>query len=171
MNGTPVIRFTPLSRELRQMNGIPEVMGAMYDCRTGLDFPQFDSTAVDCSAIELDDLTFRRPGFPPEEVPAGGDTCGVVMLDDLIFCRTSFPPHELSAGRDGDYIWLFVWTGLSVRARPVTRSLLFGHPHGFVYSRLCTTIISLYCLESVDLSNDSLPNYARHWLSTSHMVH
>ena len=32
--------LTPLSRELRQMNGIPEVMGAMYDCRTGWEFPQ-----------------------------------------------------------------------------------------------------------------------------------
>ena len=83
------------------MNGIPEVMGAMYGCRTGWDIPQFDSTAVDCSAVELDDQTFRRPGFPPEEIPAGGDTCGVVMLDDLIFRRTSFPPDELSAGCDG----------------------------------------------------------------------
>ena len=39
-------------------------------------------------------------------------------------------------------------------ARPVTGSLLFGHPHGIVYSRLCLTIISLYCLESVDLTQD-----------------
>ena len=111
--------LTPLSCDLRQMNGIPEVMGAMYDCRTGWDFPQFDSTAV-----ELDELTFRRPSFLPEEFPAGGDTCGVVMLDgiyttdcntvwgfphmgsaaadcgavDLIFLRTSFPPDELSSG-------------------------------------------------------------------------
>ena len=70
--------LTPLSRDLSQMNGIPEVMGAMYDCRTGWDFPQFDSTAV-----ELDDLTFRRPSFPPKEFSAGGDTCGVVMLDTV----------------------------------------------------------------------------------------
>ena len=34
--------LTPLSRDLRQMNGIPEIMGAMYDCRTGWDFPKFD---------------------------------------------------------------------------------------------------------------------------------
>ena len=80
--------LTPISRDLRQMNG----------CGTGWDFPQCDSTAVDCNAVELDELTFRRPNFPPEEFPAGGDTCGVVMLDDLIF-----PPHELSAGRDGIY--------------------------------------------------------------------
>ena len=31
--------LAPLSRELRQMNGILKVMGAMYDCRTGWDFP------------------------------------------------------------------------------------------------------------------------------------
>ena len=95
--------LTPLSRDLRQMDGIPEVMGAIYDCRTEWDFPQFDSTTVDCSAVELNDLTFHWPGFPPEEVPAGGDTCSVAMLSDLIFHRTSFPPHELSAGRDGIY--------------------------------------------------------------------
>ena len=93
----------PLSSDLRQLNGIPGVMGAMYDCRNGWDFPQFDSTAVDCSAVELDDLTFCRPSFSPEKFSAGGDTCGVVMLDDLIFHRTSFPPDELSAGRDRNY--------------------------------------------------------------------
>ena len=71
--------LTPLSHELRRMNGIPEVMGAMYDCRTGWDVPQFDSTAVDCSTVQLDDLTFRRPCFPPEEVSAGGDTWDVAM--------------------------------------------------------------------------------------------
>ena len=37
--------LTLLSHDLRQMNGIPEVIGAMYDCRPGLGFPQFDSTA------------------------------------------------------------------------------------------------------------------------------
>ena len=95
--------LTPLSCELRQMNGIPEVMGAMYDCRTGWNFPQFDSTMVDCSTVELDDLTFRRAGFPPEELSAGGDTCGVAMLNDLIFRCTSFPPDQLSAERDGIY--------------------------------------------------------------------
>ena len=89
-----------LSRDLRQMYGIPEVMGAILDRRTAWDFHQFD-----CSAFELDDMTFRRPVFPPEKVPAGGNTCGMVMLVDLIFRRTNFPPDDLSAGRDGDYIW------------------------------------------------------------------
>ena len=61
--------LTPLSRDLRQMDGIPEVMGAIYDCRTGRDFPQCDSTAVDRNAVELDELTFRRKNFPPEVIP------------------------------------------------------------------------------------------------------
>ena len=104
------------------MDGIPAVMGAMYDCRTGWDFHQFDSTGVDCSAVELNDLTFRRPGFPPEEVPAGVDTCGV---DGML----SFPPGDLSAGRDGDYIWRDLWTGLSECNRPVTGSPTFGSSH------------------------------------------
>ena len=80
------------------------VMGARYDCITGWDFPQFDSTAVDCSAVELDDLTFSRPSFPPEEFSAGGDTCGVVMLDDLIFRRTSFLQPTRS-----QKLWLKQW--------------------------------------------------------------
>ena len=107
--------LTTLSHDLRQMNGIPEVMGAMHDCRTGWDFPQFDSTVVDCSAVELDDLTFRRPSFPPEEFSAGGDTCGVVMPEDVIFRRTNFPPDKLSAGRDGIY--------------PTDCNTVWGFPH------------------------------------------
>ena len=59
--------LTPLSSDLCQMNGIPEVMGAMYDCRTGWDFPQFDSTAVDCSAVYLDN--FPQANFPPVKIP------------------------------------------------------------------------------------------------------
>ena len=77
-------------------------------------FPRIDSTAVDCDAVDLDDLTFRRQSFPPEEFSAGHDRnymegyivrgfpqidspavdygTGEVGLDDLIFCRTSFPP-------------------------------------------------------------------------------
>ena len=90
-------------------------------------FPKIDSTAVDCGAVELDDLTFHRTSFPPDEFSAGRDRnymedysivrgfpqidsatvdydTGTVELDDLIFSRTSFPPDELSAGQDGDYI-------------------------------------------------------------------
>ena len=132
--------LTTMRTDLSQMNGIPELIGAMYDCRTVWGFPQIDYTAVDSGAVELDDLTFRRTSFPPDKLSAGRDRnymedysiawgfpqidsaavdcdTGVVELDDLIFRRTSFPPDELSAGRDGDYIWLALLAGLSVRTR------------------------------------------------------
>ena len=58
--------LTTMRPDLRQINGIPEVIGAMYDCRTVWVFPQIDSTAVDCGAVELDVLTFfRQTNFPP----------------------------------------------------------------------------------------------------------
>ena len=53
-----------ISTDLRRMNGIPDVIGAMKDCRTLWGFPQIDSAAVDCGAVELDDLIFRRTSFP-----------------------------------------------------------------------------------------------------------
>ena len=65
-------------------------------------------------------------GFPHFE-----SAVGAVELDDLNYAefrRTSFPPGELSVGRDGDYILLDLCTGLSVCARSVTGSLLFGYP-------------------------------------------
>ena len=83
-------------------------------------FPNLTLPRVDCGAVELDALTFRRPSFPPEEFAAGCDrnyaedysivwgfphpdsaaaTCGAVKLDDLIFHRMSFPQDELPAGR------------------------------------------------------------------------
>ena len=121
--------------DLRQMIGIPEVIGAVV-----------------CGAVELDDLTFRRTSFPPSEFSAGRDRnyvedysilwsfpqidsaavdcdTGAVELDDLIFRRTSFSPDKLSAGRDGAYIWLALLAGLSMRTRSVTGSLPFGSPH------------------------------------------
>ena len=100
--------LTTMKTDLRQMNGIPEVIGAMYVCRTVWGFPQIDSTAVDCGAVELDDLTFHQTSFPPDEFSAGRDgnymedysmawgfpqidsaavdcDTGAVELDDLIF--------------------------------------------------------------------------------------
>ena len=56
---------TPMRRDLRQMYGMPEVIGTMYDCKTVWGFPQIGSTVVDSGAVELDDLTFQRPSFPP----------------------------------------------------------------------------------------------------------
>ena len=55
--------LTTMRTDLRQMNGIPEVIGAMYDCRTLWGFPQIDSAAVHCGVVELDDLIFRRTSF------------------------------------------------------------------------------------------------------------
>ena len=60
-----------MSTDLRQMNGIPDVIGAMKDCRTVWGFPQIDSAAVDCGAVELNDMIFRRTSFPPDEFPLG----------------------------------------------------------------------------------------------------
>ena len=45
----------------------------MYVCRTVWGIPKIDSTAVDGGAVELDDLTFRRMSFPPDEFSAGRD--------------------------------------------------------------------------------------------------
>ena len=110
--------LTTMRTYLRQMNGIPVVIGAMYDCRTVGGFPQIDYAAVECGAVELDDLTFRRTSFPPDEFSAGRDRnymkdysivwgfpqidsaavdcdTGAVELDNLIFRRTSCPPGEM----------------------------------------------------------------------------
>ena len=95
--------LTPISRDLRQMNGIPEGIGAMFDCRTVWGFPQIDSTAVDCGAVELDDLTFRRPRkiywFLPlyrhPVWPDGGSvSCelGMYLCDPLCRHLLSFDP-------------------------------------------------------------------------------
>ena len=82
-----------MSTDLSQMNGIPEVIGAMNDCRTVWDFPQIDSAAVDYGAVELDDLIFRRTSFPPDVFSAGRD--GDYMKD----CRTvwDFPQIDSAA--------------------------------------------------------------------------
>ena len=57
------------------------------------------SAAVNCSAVELDDLIFRRLTLPPEnDSPVRDASYGspkidsaADKLDDLIFCRLSFP--------------------------------------------------------------------------------
>ena len=170
--------LTMMTTNLSQINGFPEIIDAIYNCRTVGDFPQIDSATANCGAVELDDLILRQMSFPLDEFFSGGcdsnyaedynivwsfphvDSTtvdygtGAVELDDLIFHRTSFPPDELSAGRDGAYIWLHLWTDLAVCARSVTGSLRFGHPHGLVCSCFCLTFFSLRCLESVDVSQD-----------------
>ena len=135
--------------DLRQMNGLTRIIGALCDCWGGC--PQLDSAAVDCGVVGLDDLIFRRTSFPPNDYSAGCDQtctedysiirgfphhesavdaaaadCGAVELVDLSVRRTIFPPENLSAGRDGDYICRDLWTGPSVCNRSVTGSLTFG---------------------------------------------
>ena len=46
--------------DLRQMNGITRIIGAMCDCWTVGGCPQLDSDAADCGAVELIDLIVRR---------------------------------------------------------------------------------------------------------------
>ena len=57
-----------MSTDLRQMNGIPDVIGAMKDCTTVWGFSQIDSAAVDCGAVELNDMIIRRTNFRPCEM-------------------------------------------------------------------------------------------------------
>ena len=94
----------------------------MEDYNIAWGFPHIDSAEVDC------------------------DT-GAVELDDRIFRRTNFPLDELSAGRDGDYIWLTLLAGLSVRTRSVTGSLLFGSPQRLGRSCLWLAALSLSSLD------------------------
>ena len=95
-----------MSTDLRQIIKILDVLNAVkINCRTVWDFPQIDSAAVDCGAVELDDQNFRR---------------------------TSFPPDEFSAGREGDYIWLAPLASSSVRTRSVTGSFRLGSSHRLV---------------------------------------
>ena len=120
--------FTMMTTDLRQMNGFTEMLGAMCDCRTVGGFPQIDSAAATDGAVELDDTEDYSIvwGFPHIDSAVVDYGTGAVELDDLIFRRTSFPPDELSARSVGDYIWLNLRTGLSVRNRSVTGSLAFG---------------------------------------------
>ena len=66
------------------------------------------SAAVDCNAVEPNDLILRRLSLPPENVSAGCDgnhgspmiDSAAVELNDLIFRRLSFPPEEFAGGWD-----------------------------------------------------------------------
>ena len=102
----------------------------------------YGSPKIDSAAVELDDLIFRRPNLPPEDVSAGCDGnygslkidsavvdygTGAVGLDDLIFRHTNLPPNEFSARRNGDYIWRDLWTGPSVCNRSVIGHSLSDH--------------------------------------------
>ena len=59
------------STEFRQMENIPHVIGAVkLECSTVWGFPQIDSAAVGCGAVELSDMYFRRTSFPPDKFSA-----------------------------------------------------------------------------------------------------
>ena len=75
----------------------------------------------------------------------------------------SFTPGELSAGRDGDYILLDLWTGLSVCARSVTGSLLFGYAHGLICRCFGAIIVpqDRHCLTTVVRKNTPDTCYSR----------
>ena len=120
-----------MTTNLRQLNGFTEMIDAIYNCRTVGGFPQINSAAANCGAVELDDLIFRRTSFPLDEFSAGCDRnytedysivwgfphidsaavdygTGTVELDDLIFRRTNYPPGELET--------IYGWTcGLACR--------------------------------------------------------
>ena len=61
------------------------------------------SAAVDCNAVEPNDLIFRRLSLPPENVSAGRDEnydspkigSAAVKLDVLIFRSKNLPPDEI----------------------------------------------------------------------------
>ena len=80
-------------------------------------------------------------GFPHIDSTAVDYGTGAVELNDLIFRCTSFPPGDVSAGRAGVYIWLDLWTVLSVRNRSVTGTLPFGSPHRL--RRCCLRLAAL----------------------------
>ena len=65
--------LTMMTTDLRQMNGFTEMIDAIYNCRTVGGFPQINSAAANCGAVELDDLIFGRTSFPPNEFSAGCD--------------------------------------------------------------------------------------------------
>ena len=88
------------------------------------------SANVDCAAVELNDLTFRRLRLPWRNVPDVRDENN--DIDDRVFRRTRFPPNEPPGGRNDDYIWLPSKRNQSVCARPVTGSLCSRQPHGLL---------------------------------------
>ena len=174
-----------ITTDLRQMNGITRIIGAMGDCWTVGGCPQLDSAVADCGVVELIDLIVRRTSLPPDELSARCDRiytidcntvwgfphidsavadCGAV---DLIFRRTSFPPDDLSARRNGDYIWWDLWTGPSVCNRSVTGSLTFGSSQRLGRCCLWLAALPFRWIGSAEfpLCNHLLPAVCR---STSH---
>ena len=80
--------------------------------------------------------------------------CGAVELD---FRRASFPPGE-NGVEECDYIRPVPLAGLSVCARTVTGSLLFGSPHRLAQSCLYSAVLSLQWIDDLDISRESTGN-------------
>ena len=59
--------------DLHQANEFAKIMSARCDYKTVESFSHVVSAAIDGSAVELNDLSFRRMSFPPYEVSAGRD--------------------------------------------------------------------------------------------------
>ena len=102
-------------------------------------FPQIDSAVVGGGAVELNDMYFRRTSFP--QIDSAAVSSGAVELD--------------STGREGDYIWLAPLASSSVCARTVTGSLLAGSPNRLVLFRLYSVVLSLRCIDDLDISRES----------------
>ena len=156
--------LTMMTTNLHQINGFPEMIDAIYNCRTVGDFPQIDSAVADCGAVELDDLIFRQTSFPPDEFSTRCDRnytedynivwgfphvdsatvdygIGAVELDDLIFRRTS-----VSSITD----WV-----TPLRTSPRTCIQLF-----LLDIFLSSLLRECGCVTGSSLSNDGRPNYA-----------
>ena len=65
-------------------------------------------------------------------------------------CPCPRPPF-LDVPREGDYIWLAPLASSSVCARSVTESLFSGSSRRLVRSCLCSVVLSLRWIESVDV--------------------
>ena len=82
------------STGFHQLENITDVIGAVkLDCRTVWGFPQIDSAAVGCGAVELNDMYFRRMSFP--QIDSTAVSSGAVELDDMNFRRTSFSAGQV----------------------------------------------------------------------------
>ena len=65
-----------------------------------------------------------------------------------------------------DYIRPAPLAELSVYARTVTGSLLFGSPHRLVWSCLCSAVLSLQCIDDLEISRERTDIPQNHHLGT-----
>ena len=108
-NGLDTIRMiTTDSPRLTVTPGECYASDVITQIRRDLRHTHDNSAAVNCNAVELNDLIFRRLNLPPEcdgtyvspKLDSAAADSGAVGLDDLTFRRLSFPPEEFAAGWD-----------------------------------------------------------------------